>query len=90
MSSGFKGWRQPAVACAFLCLLALPLPRAVRRGFAQRRGNALHTAAGMELNAGRAREAWRWHLRSLAATGGWRYSLYTRRLLYAAFRSATN
>lgn len=71
-------------------LLALPLPRAVRRGFAQRRGNALHTAAGMELNAGRAREAWRWHLRSLAATGGWRYSLYTRRLLYAAFRSATS
>ena len=71
-------------------VLALPLPGVVRRGFARRRGVALHAAAELELDAGRARAAWRWHLRSLAATGGWRYALYTRRLLYALFRSATD
>jgi glycosyltransferase involved in cell wall biosynthesis len=71
-------------------LLALPLPKDVRRAFAQRRGIALHAAAGLELHAGRARAAWRWHLRSLAAAGGWRYALYTRRLVYALLRSATS
>ncbi len=68
-------------------LLALPLPRDVRRGFERRRGIALHAAAGLELRAGRPRAAWRWHLRSLAAAGGWRYALYTRRLIYALVRS---
>jgi glycosyltransferase involved in cell wall biosynthesis len=71
-------------------LLALPLPRDVRRGFARRRGIALHEAAGLELDAGRPGAAWRWHLRSLAAAGGWRYTLYTRRLIYRLWRSATN
>lgn len=71
-------------------LLALPLPQDVRRGIARRRGIALHAAADLELNAGRARASWRWHLRSLAAAGGWRYALYTRRLLYAMVRSATD
>jgi hypothetical protein len=68
-------------------VLALPLPRDVRRRFERRRGLALHTAAGLELHAGRPRAAWRWHLRSLAAAGGWRYALYTRRLVYALVRS---
>lgn len=69
-------------------LLALPLPKDVRRRFAQRRGIALHEATGLELHAGRPWAAWRWHLRSLAAAGGWRYTLYTRRLIYALWRSA--
>jgi hypothetical protein len=68
-------------------LLALSLPRDVRRRFQFRRGAALHTVADLELRAGRPRAAWRWHLRSLAATGGWRYALYTRRLIYELVRS---
>ncbi len=68
-------------------LLALPLPKDVRHAFARRRGIALHAAAGLELHAGRPWAAWRWHLRSLAAPGGWRYALYTRRLVYALWCS---
>jgi glycosyltransferase involved in cell wall biosynthesis len=68
-------------------ILALSLPKDVRRRFERRRRSALHAAAGLELHAGRARSAWRWHLRSLAAAGGWRYALYTRRLVYALLRS---
>jgi glycosyltransferase involved in cell wall biosynthesis len=70
-------------------LLALPLPADVRRRLRRRRGTALHTAASLELRAGRPRAAWRWHLRSLAAAGGWRYTLYTRRLVYGLWRAAT-
>lgn len=68
-------------------LLALSLPKDVRRRFELRRRSALHAAAGLELHAGRPWAAWRWHLRSLAAAGGWRYALYTRRLVYALLRS---
>ena len=77
--------RQPA---SLDRLLALPLPGDARRRLLQRRGTALHTAASLELRAGRSQAAWRWHLRSLAAAGGWRYVLYTRRLLYAMWRAA--
>ena len=70
-------------------MLALSLPADVRRRFQLRRRSALHAAAGLELGAGRLGAAWRWHLRSLAAAGGWRYALYTRRLIYARWRSVT-
>ncbi|HSB40613.1 MAG TPA: glycosyltransferase family A protein [Methylomirabilota bacterium] len=68
-------------------LLALPLPRDVRRRLRRRRGMALHAAASLELRAGQPRAAWRWHLRSLAAAGGWRYTLYTRRLVYGLWQA---
>lgn len=71
-------------------LLALPLPSDVRRRLRRRRGMALHTAASLELRAGRPRAAWRWHVRSLAAAGGWRYALYTRRLVYGLWRVAAD
>lgn len=71
-------------------LLRLPLPREVRRGFERRRGVALHAAASLELRAGRRRAAWGWHLRSLAAAGGWRYALFTRRLVYALWRATAD
>jgi hypothetical protein len=64
-------------------LLGLPLPAAARRQLERRQLASLHAAAGLELRAGRVGAAWRWHLRSLAAGGGWRYALYTRYLLYA-------
>jgi hypothetical protein len=69
-------------------LLALTLPADVRGRLQRRRAAALHTAASLELRAGRPRAAWRWHLRSLAAAGGWRYTFYTRRLVYGLLRAA--
>lgn len=70
-------------------LLELPLPADVRRRLGQRLPSMLHGAAEAELQDGRQRAAWRWHLKSLTTAGGWRYALYTRRLLYAFCRSVT-
>lgn len=68
-------------------LLALPLPPDARTRLEGRLCKALHAAAELELDAGNQRAAWRWHLRSLAARGGWRYALYTGRLAAALLRS---
>jgi glycosyltransferase involved in cell wall biosynthesis len=68
-------------------LLSLPVPPDVRARLEQRLHGALHAAAALELDAGNLRAAWRWHLRSLARAGGWRYALYTRRLAAALLRS---
>lgn len=62
-------------------ILELDLPPDVRRAFRQRRGWALHAAADVHLEAGELAAAWRSHLRSLLAPGGWRRLPFTRRLL---------
>lgn len=64
-------------------MLALEMPAPVRRRVRRRLGAALHTRASRCLLEGRAREAWRWHLQSLAEPGGLaRYGAFTRKLLW--------
>lgn len=72
---------QPA---ALRRILALDLPPDVRRAFERRLADACHDASDLERMEGRLREAWRWHLASLAKRGGWRYLPYTRHLCSAA------
>jgi len=62
-------------------LLALDLPHDVARAFERRIAEAHHAASERDRLAGRLWDAWRWHLASLVAPGGWRYLPYTRRLL---------
>jgi hypothetical protein len=62
-------------------ILSLNLPHAVRRGFRQRLGAARHLASELHLEDGRIARAWRLHLQSLAAPGGWRYLSFTRHLI---------
>ncbi len=78
---------QPA---ALRRLLTLPLPMDVRRRLRGRQSAMLHSAAELERRDGNQGAAWRWHLETLAAPGGWRYALYTRRLLAALFRPAAD
>ena len=67
-------------------LLRLELPPFVRREFELRISATLHSSAQQLLDAGRVRDAWRWHLRSLVAPGGWRYATFTRHLVTAVGR----
>ena len=72
-----------AAADAVRTMLALDLPAALRRRVRRKLGAALHARAGICLGQGRRREAWRWHLQSLAEPGGLaRYGAFTRKLLW--------
>ncbi|MGQ0702620.1 MAG: glycosyltransferase [Gemmatimonadales bacterium] len=62
-------------------LLRLKLPADVRAVFERRLGTALHSRAVWHARAGQWRNAWRWHLRSLAAPAGWRFLSFTFRLV---------
>lgn len=66
---------------ALNCILAQPLPEAVRRRFEERLAAACNGAMLAELAAGRRAAAWRWHLHTLRQRRGWRYLPATRRLL---------
>lgn len=73
---------QPAVLRR---LLELDLPRHLRSGFRRRLAGAHHNIASQALAAGRVRDAWRDHLRSLtAAPCGLKYLPYTLRLLWSS------
>ncbi len=77
------------------CTLGLPgairslldegLPPALELELERRFAGACHAAAHAELQGGRHRAAWRWHLQSLVARHGWRYLSFTRRMLAATF-----
>ena len=67
-------------------LLQLQLPPFARRAFELRVAAALHSSAQQLLDAGHVRDAWRWHLQSLVAPGGWRYATFTRHLVTAVWR----
>jgi glycosyltransferase involved in cell wall biosynthesis len=71
-------FQQPA---ALRQVLALPLPRPIRRLVRRKYAAALHQASELERKAGRRRAAWDWHLRSLMTRYWWRYFVYTRWLL---------
>lgn len=62
-------------------LLTLPLPRHLRRGLARKLTDAMHERADRSYWAGRSRDAWAWHLRSVARLDGFRYLDFTFRLL---------
>lgn len=73
---------------AMRLLLREEMPTALRRRFMQRLGGACHAAAAAELLAGNMRHAWKLHLQSVSARGGWRYLPFTARLLAGAWRNA--
>ncbi|UCF20663.1 MAG: glycosyltransferase family 2 protein [Gemmatimonadota bacterium] len=73
-----------AQADALRQILTLELPADVRAVFRARVGRACHAASDREYREGALREAWRWHLRSLRESGGWRFLPYSRHLLRAS------
>ena len=68
-------------------ILELDLPPDFRDGIRRKIAQACHSVAGRLIREGNPAEAWRWHLRSLKERGGWRYLLYSRRVLAALARS---
>jgi hypothetical protein len=53
----------------------------LREILARSRTLALHDCSDAALRAGRLREAWDWHLKSLRSPGGWKHWAYMRRLM---------
>lgn len=70
-------------------ILALELPPFVRRELRRRISGACHGASERARAEGAVRDAWRWHLRSILAPGGWRYLPYSRHLLKRAGRPSS-
>lgn len=70
-------------ADAMLRILELPLPPTFRAGLRRKLSAACHAIADIHRTEGAIGQAWSWHLRSLWYPGGYRYTLYTRRLLAA-------
>jgi glycosyltransferase involved in cell wall biosynthesis len=68
-------------------ILTLDLSPDLRAGIHRKIAGACHGVAGRHLRDGNRREAWRWHLRSLRAPGGWRYFLFTRHLFFGPARN---
>lgn len=62
-------------------LLAMNPPPRVRQALRRKLSAACHDLAEQYRSAGDRRNAWRYHLRSLAGPGGFRYASYTRWLL---------
>ena len=69
---------QPA---ALRRILHLDMPAALRTSFRRRLSAAHHEVATNELARGRLAFAWMAHWRCLTGHGGWRYLLFTRRLI---------
>jgi glycosyltransferase involved in cell wall biosynthesis len=65
-------------------LLSTAPPEHVRRALRRRLSSAHHACANLELVEGRLVRAWRHHLSSLAAPGGFSYLLFTRHLVAAS------
>jgi glycosyltransferase involved in cell wall biosynthesis len=68
-------------------VLELPLPAPVRRAVQCKIGRACHVAAEDCRLQGQGAQAWRYHLKSLGQPGGWRYLLYSRKLIQECARS---
>ncbi|HKV51933.1 MAG TPA: glycosyltransferase family A protein [Gemmatimonadaceae bacterium] len=67
-------------------IIALPLPRDVRRTLRARIAGAYHAAANHEREVGALGGAWRWHVRSLLEPSGWRYAPFMRHLVRDTLR----
>jgi hypothetical protein len=86
---GSESWSRPhrlGEADALARILALPLPPSFRAEVERRHSAACHSISDVHRLEGSGREAWSWHWRSLRGRGGYRYLLYTRRLLGAIAR----
>lgn len=78
-----------AAGCDFLDgLLLLALPAALRVRVKESLAVAYNTRSLVHLRSGELLSAWRWHLRTLVAPGGWRYLPYTLRLSTGVTRRA--
>lgn len=74
-------WALPAIA-TLTKMLAYEMPAPVRRSLRRKCARAAHEVSNIYRRRGEAREAWRYHLRSLREPWGMlAYALYTRRLL---------
>ena len=73
-------------AAALRHILRLDLPRYARRDLRARISAAHHRTANLALQEGRIADAWRLHLRTLTAPGGWRYLPLLRHLIRASLR----
>ncbi|QYF95081.1 glycosyltransferase family 2 protein [Massilia sp. PAMC28688] len=62
-------------------ILALNLPKAVRRDVQEKLGRCLHNIAARKSANGDWWHAWRLHVASILCRGGWRYLLYSRKLV---------
>jgi hypothetical protein len=67
-------------------LLTYPAPTHIRHALRRKLSAAWHTLAEKHRGAGRRRDAWRCHARSLLLPGGWRFLGYTRHLLFGPRR----
>jgi glycosyltransferase involved in cell wall biosynthesis len=65
-------------------ILALGLPETAARPLRLKIGRTYHGLASESIDQGRPGPAWRYHIKSLRQPGGWRYLLYTRKLLAMA------
>jgi glycosyltransferase involved in cell wall biosynthesis len=86
---GSESWSRPhrlGEADALARILELPLPRPFRAELERRHAAACHSISDVHRLEGSGRDAWSWHWRSLRGRGGYRYLLYTRRLLGAIIR----
>lgn len=75
-----------AEVAALRSVLTLQLPTAVRRSVREKLGRASHAHSSASLDRGEISAAWRHHLASLTEPGGWKYVLYTRKLLASSLR----
>lgn len=79
-------WALPALATLGK-MLAFEMPAPVRRRLRRKWTHAAHHSADIHRKRGEARQAWRYHLRSLGEPWGFAaYALYTRRLLWLGLR----
>jgi hypothetical protein len=67
---------------ALQTLLELDLPTNIRRALRRKLSSSLHAISERSQKDGNNLAAWRYHLRSLFISGGYRYLLYTRHLLW--------
>lgn len=62
-------------------ILSLELPISVNRAVKEKLGRALHNIASRKSEKGEWFLAWRFHIASVLCRGGWKYLLYTRKLI---------
>ena len=70
-------------------MLASGKSRKIKKILHIKLSSVLHTISDFHRNNNNLTSAWIYHMKSLLYTGGYRYFAYTRRLLYAVFKSDT-
>ena len=68
-------------------ILELALPEEARIWAERSKSAAEHSIASLHLREGALSKAWKWHIRSLAGTGGARYLLFSLRMLFPTARN---